>query len=342
MFGIKIPYPTWLVSSGNGLYYILKFNNNIKVREDNKINFELREKWKTCMRFIYDVLKDYGADANAMDASRVLRVDGTYNIKNNKQKEVTILKHYENTIDDIDEFVELWLPESYIPKQKTQKTAKYLLKTEYTVERVQTLKENGKKYGKSLKKLNLERMRDIMRLVKMRNGDCTGTRNYMLLLFAYHTLQTNEGNLEQVLQDTHRLNDSFIESERKSQVNAIVRTAYKAYQEWASGEKVLVNSKWCRKGYNYSNENLIEILCITEEEQRKLKTIKSKKIVQEQRNKKRREKRRNEYGLTQREQQKQETIAKIMALKEQGFNNTEIAKRLGIAGQTVSKYVNQK
>ena len=338
ILGIKIPYPTWLISSGNGLYYILKFSNNIKAREDNKINFELKEKWKTCMRFIYDVLKDYGADANAMDASRVLRIDGTYNIKNNKQKEVTILKHYGNTIDDIDEFIDLWLPDEYIQKDKP----KTLLKAEYTVERIQTLKENGKKYGKSLKKLNLERMRDIMRLVEMRKGDCAGTRNYMLLLFAYHTLQTNQGNLEQALQDTQLLNNSFDEPERTSQVNAIVRTAHKAYLGWLNGEKVLINGKWCRKGYNYTNENLIEKLCITEEEQRKLKTIKSKKLVQEQRNKKRREKRRNEDGLTQREQQKQETIAKIMALKEQGLNNTEIAKRLGIARQTVSKYVNQK
>jgi len=86
---------------------------------------------------------------------------------------------------------------------------------------------------------------------------------------------------------------------------------------------------------------LIEILQISEKEQRKLKTIKSKKIVQEKRNQKRREKRRNANGLTQREQQKQDTIAKIMSLKEQGLNNTEIAKRLGISRQTVSRYVNQ-
>jgi len=338
IFGIKIPYPTWLIRSGNGLYYILKFENSVKIRENNKINFELREKWDICMRFIFDTLEEYGADAKAMDVSRVLRVDGTLNTKNNKQKEVTILKNYGNTIDDIDEFIDLWLPDEYIQKDKPRA----LLKTEYTVERIQTLKENGKKYGKSLKKLNLERMRDIMRLVKMRNGDCEGTRNYILLLYTYHNLQSNEGNFEQALQDTHLLNNSFTKPERQSQVNAIVRTAYKAYLGWLNGEKVLINGKWCRKGYNYTNENLIEKLCITEEEQRKLKTIKSKKLVQEQRNKKRREKRRNEDGLTKREQQKQETIAKIMALKEQGFNNTEIAKRLGIARQTVSKYVNQK
>lgn len=338
VFGIKIPYPTWLICSGNGLYYILKFNNSVKVRENNKINFELKEKWKTCMQFIYNTLKDYGADAKAMDVSRILRIDGTYNTKNNKQKEVTILKNYGNTIDDIDEFIELWLPDEYIQKDKP----KTLLKDEYTVERIQTLKKNGKKYGKSLKKLNKERMGDIVRLVTMRNGECDGIRNYLLLLYSYHSLLVNGGNLEQTTEETFKLNNMFTHQERESQIRATLRTAYKAYQEWASNEKVLVNGKWCRKGYNYTNENLIEMLCITEEEQRKLKTIKSKKLVQEQRNKKRREKRRNENGLTKREQQKQETIAKILELKEQGLNNTEIARKLGLARQTVSKYVNQK
>ena len=338
VFGIKIPYPTWLVSSGNGLYYILKFNNNIKVREDNKINFKLREKWDICMKFIYNTLEEYGADRKAMDVSRVLRVDGTLNTKNNKQKEVTILKNYGNTIDDIDEFIELWLPESYIPKQKTQKTAKYLLKTEYTTERVQ----NGKKYGKSLKKLNKERMGDIVRLVSMRNGKCDGIRNYLLLLYSYHSLLVNNGNLEQTTEEVFKLNDMFTNKERESQIRATLRTAYKAYQEWLSGEKIFYNGKWCRKGYNFTNENLIEILGITEEEQRKLKTIKSKKLVQEQRNKKRREKRRNEDGLTKREQQKQETIAKIIELKSQGLNNSEIARQLGISRQIVSKYINNE
>ncbi|WP_416199110.1 MAG: Replication protein [Sporanaerobacter sp.] len=282
VFGKIIPYPTWLVSSGNGFYYILKFSKNIKVRTEDKINFDLKRKWETCMKFIYDTLKDYGADKGAMDSARVLRIDGTYNTKNNKHKKVEIIENYGNTIYDLDEFIELWLPDKYIQKDKP----KTLLKAEYTVEKIQVAKDNGKRYGKSLKKLNLERMRDIMRLINMRNGDCTGTRNYMLLLYTYHTLQSNEGNLEQALQDTVRLNNSFKEPEKISQVNAIVRTAHKAYLEWLSGGKVLVNGKWCRKGYNYTNANLIEILCITEEEQRKLKTIKSKKLVQEQKNKK--------------------------------------------------------
>lgn len=342
VLGIKIPYPTWLVSSGNGLYYILKFNNNIKVREDNKINFELREKWDICMKFIYDTLEEYGADRKAMDVSRVLRIDGTYNTKNNKQKEVTILKNYGNTIDDIDEFVELWLPDSYIvPKQKPHKIVKPL-KNEYTVEEIKIPECANKKVNtKSLKKLNKERMGDIIRLVTMRNGECDGIRNYLLLIYSYHSLLVNDGNLEQTTEEIFKLNNMFTNKERESQIRATLRTAYKAYQEWVTGDKVLYNGKWCRKGYNFTNQNLIDILGITIDEQKKLKTIKSKEIVSEKRNAKKRAKRRNADGFTKREQQKQETIVKIMELKSQGLNNSEIARQLNISRQIVLKYVNQ-
>ncbi|WP_416199177.1 LuxR C-terminal-related transcriptional regulator [Sporanaerobacter sp.] len=34
-------------------------------------------------------------------------------------------------------------------------------------------------------------------------------------------------------------------------------------------------------------------------------------------------------------------MAKVINLKEQGLNNTEIARQLSLSRQTVSKYVNQ-
>lgn len=342
IFGVLIPWPTWLVCSGNGLYYILQFQNKVKIRDGNKIDYKIKEKWDACMKFINDVLQDYGADKKAMDAARILRVDGTLNIKNGRETKVEIIEQYGNKIEDIDEFVELWLPESYIPKQKTQKTPKHLLKAEYTVEEIKIPECANKKVNtKSLKKLNKERMGDIVRLVSMRNGECDGIRNYLLLLYSYHSLLVNGGNLEQTTEETFKLNNMFTHQERESQIRATLKTAYKAYQEWLSGEKVFYNRKWCRKGYNFTNQNLIDILGITIDEQKKLKTIKSKEIVNEKRNAKKRAKRRNESGLTKREEKKQETIAKIMELKSQGLNNSEIARQLGISRQIVSKYVNQ-
>lgn len=339
IFGVLIPWPTWLVCSGNGLYYILQFENIVKIRDGNKINFETKEKWDSCMKFISDVLLEYGADKKAIDAARILRIDGTLNIKNGRETKVEIIERYGNKIEDIDEFVELWLPESYIQKQKTQ--PKHLLKTVYTIEEIKTPDTNKKVNTKSLKKLNKERTGDIVRLVSMRNGECNGIRNYLLLLYSYHSLLFNDGNLEQTTEETFKLNDMFTHKEKESQIKATLKTAYKAYQEWASGEKVFYNGKWCRKGYNFTNQNLIDILGITAEEQMKLKTIKSKKIIEENRNAKKRAKRRNMDGLTKREQQKQETIAKIVGLKSQGINNSEIARQLNISRQIVSKYINQ-
>jgi|LSQX01.1.fsa_nt_gb DNA-binding CsgD family transcriptional regulator len=346
IFGVLIPWPTWLVCSGNGLYYILQFQNKVKIREcfatkyGNKIDYKIKEKWDACMKFINDTLQDYGADKKAMDAARILRVDGTLNIKNGRETKVEIIKQYGNKIEDIDEFVELWLPESYIPQEKPCKTPKHLLKEEYTVKEIKTI-TNKKVSTKSLKKLNKERMGDIVRLVSMRNGECDGIRNYLLLLYSYHSLLVNGGNLEQTTEETFKLNNMFTHQERESQIRATLRTAYKAYQEWVTGDKVLYNGKWCRKGYNFTNQNLIDILSVTIDEQKKLKTIKSKEIVNEKRNAKKRAKRRNESGLTKREEKKQETIAKIMELKSQGLNNSEIARQLGISRQIVSKYVNQ-
>lgn len=340
IFGVLIPWPTWLVSSGNGLYYILQFENNVKVRDGNKIDYKIKEKWDACMKFINDTLQDYGADRKAVDAARILRVDGTLNIKNERETKVEIIEQYDNKIEDIDEFIELWLPESYIPQEKPCKTLKHLLKEGYTVKEIKTT-TNKKVNTKSLKKLNKERMGDIVRLVSMRNGECDGIRNYLLLLYSYHSLLVNGGNLEQTTEETFKLNNMFTHQERESQIRATLRTAYKAYQEWASGEKVFYNGKWCRKGYNFTNQNLIDILGITIDEQKKLKTIKSKEIVNEKRNAKKRAKRRNIDGFTKREQQKQETIVKIMELKSQGLNNSEIARQLGISRQIVSKYVNQ-
>lgn len=56
---------------------------------------------------------------------------------------------------------------------------------------------------------------------------------------------------------------------------------------------------------------------------------------------KKKAKRRNEEGLTSREQQKQNTINAILKLKLQGLNNTQIAKNLNISRKHVSSVINK-
>ncbi|MGL5087578.1 MAG: helix-turn-helix domain-containing protein, partial [Clostridium sp.] len=81
---------------------------------------------------------------------------------------------------------------------------------------------------------------------------------------------------------------------------------------------------------------------ISHEEQRELSTIISDNIKVERKNNKERASRRNDKGLTKREEQKEETKNKIFKLKDKGFNNSEIAEKMGINRVTVSKIINFK
>ena len=80
-------------------------------------------------------------------------------------------------------------------------------------------------------------------------------------------------------------------------------------------------------GYNYKNETLIELLCITKEEMRELRTIidrdETKRRTNIRTNEHNKEKfkkqRRNKQGLTLREQKKLERINEIKKLLNKGL-----------------------
>ena len=68
-------------------------------------------------------------------------------------------------------------------------------------------------------------------------------------------------------------------------------------------------------------------------------TLIAKREKYDRRNAKRNQARRNEAGLTKREQSKQDLIAKVKELKQKGYKQIDIANELGITKGTVSKYL---
>ena len=137
------------------------------------------------------------------------------------------------------------------------------------------------------------------------------------------------------------MNNLFKEKETEGQLRSIIRTCCNAYKDWKKGERIFMNGKWYRKGYNYKNETIIELLEISEEEQKQLNTIKSKKIVKENRNRKKREKRRDENGLLKAEREKKEVMELVKEYKKMGLNNTQIARNAKISRDTVAKYLKE-
>ncbi|MGL4911603.1 MAG: hypothetical protein ACRC3Y_04145, partial [Romboutsia sp.] len=99
-----------------------------------------------------------------------------------------------------------------------------------------------------------------------------------------------------------------------------------------SGEKKRV-SKGMRdkEGYWYKNETLIDRLEITRDEQKHMKTIIGTDEKYDRKNEKRRAERRNEAGLTKKQQQLQDLKIKILELKEQGLSNRAVGRELNIS-----------
>ena len=92
LYGSKIPRPNYLIDSGRGLYYI------ILIKPVPSMAMPL---WYAIQRYLYNELKEFGADANALDPTRVLRVVGTINSKSNSCVEILDMDSYEYSLRDI-------------------------------------------------------------------------------------------------------------------------------------------------------------------------------------------------------------------------------------------------
>lgn len=291
LYGVKIPTPSFLIDSGRGLYYIALID---------KAPSQALPLWYAIERHIYNQLKEFGADPNALDPTRVLRVVDSINTKSNTRVKILDYNEYVYTLREIQE--------EYLPELKPKK---------------EKLKGRPKKIVSLFNEYNLyySRVLDIAKLCELRNYDLKGHREVILFLYRYYTCCFIEDEIE-ALEKVKELNLMFIQPLSDREVERDTRSAEKYYAE---------------KKYKYSNDKLIEMLDITEQEQKEFKTIISTKEKYRRKNEKRTP--RNQSGLTRREQQKQDLIEKVKELKEKGFKQKEIVKKLGITKGTVSKYL---
>ena len=94
-----------------------------------------------------------------------------------------------------------------------------------------------------------------------------------------------------------------------------------------------------RGGYWYTNASLINMLDITEAEQRELKTIISTKEKYRRNNEARNKARRNENGLTETQQRRANTSQEIIELRKQGYTVKAIAQEIGLTRKGVEYYL---
>ena len=296
-YGHKIPRPNYLIDSGRGLYYV------ILIKPVPSMAMPL---WYAVQRYLFNALKQFGADANALDPTRVLRIVGTMNSKSGTCVEVLDAYDYEYSLREIQEE---YLPE-IVRKDKPKGRPKKMVSlfNEYS--------------------LYYSRVMDITKVCELRDYEVEGHRETILFLYRYFSACFTE-DANEALSRALELNSMFKKPLSENEVITDTKSATRAYEN---------------RLYKYTNTKLIEILDISLQEQEHLITIISGKEkyrrCAEDKKAKQKAKRRNENGLTKREQEKKDLTENIAELKAQGLKQREVVDKLGVGIATVKRYWN--
>ena len=296
-FNQSIPRPNFIVDSGRGLYLIWLLNS---------VPSKALPLWKAIEEYLYSLLKPFGADRQALDPTRVLRVPGSINSKSNTI--VKVIDQYDY-VYDLREIQKEFLPE--LEERKAKKKGR-------PSKTVFIHRERSLYYA---------RIQDIIKLCELREYDLKGNRELVLFLYRYYLCSFLE-DTEKALQDVLELNREFIYPLMKTEVIRATRSAEKVYL-----------SK--NKDYKYKNETLIELLVITELEETYMSTIISKREFKRRKNLRDREYQKNKYqeklradGKVSEKDKISQRREKIKALLEQGFKQKEIYLSLNISKRT--------
>ena len=313
-----IPMPTMIVDSGRGLHVYWRIKN---------APYGALYSWQEIEDMLYHRLKHLGADRQATDATRLLRLPNTINSKSNSECNVL-------WIDDKTEYSMYDLKDKYIKVKKKPKTS---TKT--------TNKVIANAFFNSYS-LHMDRATDLITLCELRKYKVEGHRNMLLHCYAYW-IGIYVRSKEELADSVNNLNNKFKPPLKQTEVNAILRCVPKAIDKFIAYEQGIRNGEDKRvskgmkdkSGYWYKNETLIERLGITVEEQRHLKTIIGTRVKYDRKNEKRNKARRNENGLTPKQQELQDLKVKILELRNRKMKNKEIADKLSIPLKTLERHI---
>lgn len=302
--------PTMIISSGRGLYII------IKIEDVPGAYKKVRTLYDAIQQYLNELFADLGADSNAKDIARVLRVPGSTNTKASKNVEVL---HYN---PDAIYTMSMWAPfvdpfELQLSHNKSKKN------------------KNSKKnitYLKNIYTLYKARASDILTLCYLRDYNVTGMRDTIIYIYHYFMMHIHR-NEDVAMYNTLNLNDLFTMPLPQKEVKSYVKSSVRAYYDKQEDET---------KGYNFKNTTLIDKLGITSTEMKSMTTLINKRTKYDRNNNRRQIERRNNEGLTSRQAKKQENYTKIVDMYLAGYKQIDIAHKVGVSkglvSQTIKKY----
>lgn len=325
-----IPRPSLVIDTGRGLALIWRHE---------PVPRKARSRWMACQNRIYEVLTDLGADRAARDASRMLRLVGTYNSKSGTQVQLVWADPEEEkwAFDD--------LANEILPLTRTQVAE---LRAKRQAQRGRKQVENGSKRqtsrrkGWNVRSLNRERLRDLQRLMALRHMDRLppGQRDsWMFVAGVCLSYLVKPEVLETELIKLGREKAGWSEAETRSRMHTVIQKAWSAFEgnkeEWGGQQR--------DPRYRLTNCDIIQRLGITPDEEQEMKVIISNETKrprntaqQKQRRRSRGVRPREEYVADTRER-RQHDRRRARELRDRKMRLREIGRELRISHTQVRR-----
>jgi len=328
-----IPPPSLIVFSGRGIH--------LKWILSNPVPRAALPRWTALQQEIGNRLAGIGADPQARDASRVLRLEQTVNSKTGEVCRLLWMDEEAPGVPRRHDFDMLF--DELMPLTRAELDAKRQHRAQVQ-ERRQAMRvvggsstPTGAQVGFNGRRLAWDRLEDLRRLAALRGGVDEGWR--MLFLHWSANFAALSGTM--LARDFWREVDALAReiSPDWRWDRSDLSTLHQKAQAFASGERVEFAGREWPALYTPRNDTLVNMLAITDNEQRQLRTIMSKAEAA-RRDAERKMKARRAGGVVERSEyeagaQHRREVAK--ALRAAGASNAEIAANLSVHVKSVPR-----
>lgn len=284
----KVPYPSFAVATGRGLALIWRHHPVPRV---------VLPRWRLCQESIYTTLKSLGADSQAKDAARVLRLVGTHNSKSGTPVE-TVWEDQGEAVWYFDDVANELLPFSREEWEERRGENRQKIASKGRRESSEGREDIERRF--TLSTLALDRLSDLQRLLKLRNLDKlpSGQRNAWMFAAGSSLAYLVEAQfLERELIVLGRENADWSAAETRSRMHTVISRAKDA----SKGETVEWKGQERDPRYHLTNQKIIDDLNITTTEEKEMKVIISKD-TKRQRGTERKERERRSKGAIPRDE----------------------------------------
>lgn len=264
-----IPPPSILVFSGRGL--------QAKWLLTHALPRAALPRWNACQRHLVERLAGIGADPAARDASRVLRLVSTINSRSGERCRVV---HVENDSDGqpVRYSFEL-LAEALLPVARWDLEQQRQQRTERRQLRLLTGGRTGNLRSFSARQLAWDRLEDLRALADLRGGVAEGERMLHLHWRLNFLLLSGATNAAQMRHEAAALARELAPG--WGYRSAELSTLYARAQAYERGERIEFGGRSYPPLYTPRNDTLINLLRISDVEQRALRTLISRDQARE-------------------------------------------------------------